>query len=82
MVILSLKAANFLSAMPRTFFISSIDLNAPFCSRYSIILCANAGPIPLSVASRSASAVFMFTRSLEVGADMFCACNKISFVGM
>lgn len=37
MASLSLKAANFFSPMPRTFLISSIALNGPFCSRYSMI---------------------------------------------
>lgn len=56
--------SNFLSPIPFTLFSSSIFLNFPFCFLYSIILSANAGPIP-SIVSKSADvAVFILIFSL------------------
>ena len=54
-------ASNFLSPMPETFLISSIEEKDPFAWRYAMILAAVASPTPSREVSSEALAVLMFT---------------------
>ena len=76
-LIKAFNSSYFLSPIPFTFFISSIELNLPFSSLYFTILLAVASPTPGSESNSCTFAVFIFIKllSFESSTVSFSKCS-------